>query len=66
MVFSLEHMTPKEARASACEEAVRKAVEAGADPATVEVVEVDEVPLTYLPSNVTRVRAKAAGELSEA
>ena len=37
---------------------------AGADPATIEVVEIDEVPLTYVPSNATRVRVKAVGDLA--
>ncbi|HEX5505374.1 MAG TPA: hydantoinase/oxoprolinase family protein [Thermomicrobiales bacterium] len=43
--------------------ATARAVEAGADPAGIEIVEVDEIPLTYLPSNAVRVRVKAAGEL---
>ena len=38
-------------------------VAAGADPASVEVVEFDEVPLTYVPSNAVLIRAKAAGDL---
>ena len=37
---------------------------AGADPASVEVVEIDEVPLTYVPSSATRVRVKAVGDLA--
>jgi N-methylhydantoinase A/oxoprolinase/acetone carboxylase beta subunit len=44
-------------------EAVRDAVAAGARPGSVEVVEVDEVPLTYLPDGSTRVRVKAVGDL---
>ena len=43
--------------------AVRLGEVAGADAATVEIVEVDEIPLTYLPSNALRVRVKAAGDL---
>jgi N-methylhydantoinase A/oxoprolinase/acetone carboxylase beta subunit len=45
------------------EEAVERAVSAGADPASVHIVEVDEVPLAYLPGNATRVRVKAVGDL---
>jgi N-methylhydantoinase A/oxoprolinase/acetone carboxylase beta subunit len=45
------------------EEAVQQAVAAGADPETVHIVEVDEVPLAYLPGNATRVRVKAVGDL---
>ncbi len=44
-------------------EAVSKAIEAGADPDTVVIVEVDELPIAYLPGNATRVRVKAVGEL---
>lgn len=44
-------------------EAVSRAVEAGAVPDTVAVVEVDEIPISYLPGNALRVRAKAVGDL---
>jgi N-methylhydantoinase A/oxoprolinase/acetone carboxylase beta subunit len=46
------------------QEAVDRAVAAGAVRATVSVVEVDEVPIPYLPGNNVRVRVKAVGELS--
>ena len=63
-VYSLENMGREEALTSARSEAVEKAVAAGADPASVEVVEVEEVPLTYIPSNAIRVRVKAVGDLA--
>ncbi len=45
-------------------EAARKeAVRAGAAEDTVEIVEVEEIPLAYLPSNAVRFRVKAAGNL---
>lgn len=47
----------------ACEMAVRRAVQAGADPGTVEIVELSEVPLSYLPEPALRVHVKAAGPL---
>jgi len=62
-VFSLDGTTREDVLASARESAIAKAVEAGARADTVEVVEVDEIPLTYLPSNATRMRVKAVGEL---
>jgi N-methylhydantoinase A/oxoprolinase/acetone carboxylase beta subunit len=62
-VFSLEKMTRDQALDQAKQEAVSKAVEAGADATSVQVVDVDEVPLTYLPSNAIRVRVKAVGDL---
>ncbi|GAA1553315.1 hydantoinase/oxoprolinase family protein [Kribbella sancticallisti] len=45
------------------DEAVARAVTAGADPATVAVVEVDELPIAYLPGDAVRVRVKAVGDL---
>jgi len=44
-------------------EAIEKAVEAGAKRDTVEIVDVEDVPLAYLPGNATRVRVKAVGDL---
>ncbi|PZC50514.1 MAG: N-methylhydantoinase A/oxoprolinase/acetone carboxylase, beta subunit [Chloroflexi bacterium] len=63
-VYSLSDVSREEALASARQEATDKAVGAGADPATVEIVEVEEVPLAYLPSNAVRVRIKAVGNLA--
>jgi N-methylhydantoinase A/oxoprolinase/acetone carboxylase beta subunit len=45
-------------------EAVDKAIAAGANPADVQVVDFDEVPLPYVPGNATRIRVKAVGELA--
>lgn len=45
------------------QEAVDKAIAAGASPRSVQIVDFDEVPLPYLPGNATRVRAKAVGDL---
>jgi hypothetical protein len=48
-----------EALATARDEAIR----AGTDPAGVEIVEVEDMPLAYLTEPVMRIRAKAAGPL---
>lgn len=45
-------------------EALERAVANGADRASVRVVDVDEVPMAYLPGNATRVRVKAVGDLT--
>ncbi|TCO55121.1 hydantoinase/oxoprolinase N-terminal domain-containing protein [Actinocrispum wychmicini] len=45
------------------QEAVDRAVAAGASPASVSIVDFDEVPIPYLPGNATRIRVKAVGEL---
>ncbi len=59
-----EGMSRQDALGSAKNEALARAVEAGADPGSLEIVELDEVPLTYLPSNAILIRAKAAGDLA--
>lgn len=63
-VFSLERLSRDEALRSAKEMAISEAIKAGAKPDTVEVVEVDEIPLAYLPGNATRIRVKACGNLT--
>jgi len=62
-VFSLDNTSRSEVINRAKELAIEEAVKAGAKKDTVEVVDIDEVFLTYLPSNAVRVRVKAAGEL---
>ncbi|MFF0792555.1 hydantoinase/oxoprolinase family protein [Streptomyces spiralis] len=42
-------------------EAVGRAIQAGADPAHVRVVDVEEIPLTYLRDPAVRIRARAVG-----
>lgn len=46
------------------DEACARAVASGASPATVDIVELEEVPLAYLPGDCVRVRAKAVGDLA--
>ncbi|GAA4101626.1 hydantoinase/oxoprolinase N-terminal domain-containing protein [Nocardioides kongjuensis] len=46
------------------QEAVDRATAAGARPGSVRVVDIEEVPLAYLPGNATRIRVKAVGELA--
>jgi hypothetical protein len=62
-IFSLEKKSRDETLEQAKQEAVDKAVAAGANRDTVHVVDVEEVPLSYLPSSATRIRVKAVGEL---
>ncbi|MDF1524230.1 MAG: hypothetical protein P1P87_15620, partial [Trueperaceae bacterium] len=62
-VFSLAEMPREEAVAQAKREAIERAVMAGADPDATKVVDVDDVPLAYLPGNATRIRVKAVGDL---
>jgi hypothetical protein len=47
----------------ACEFAISRAIQAGADPGRVEIVEISETPIGYLPQPATRLRVRAAGPL---
>ncbi len=63
-VYALDTGSREDAIADCTAAAVEQAVTAGADPESVEVVEIEEVPLTYVPSNATRVRVKAVGDIA--
>lgn len=64
-VFSLADMTREQALAQAERLAHDEAVRAGADPATVQTIDIQEIPLAYLPtSSATRIRVRAAGDLA--
>jgi hypothetical protein len=39
-----------------------RAVDAGADPATLDVVEVEDLPLAYVPGGALRVRVRVVGD----
>lgn len=45
-------------------EAIALSVAAGAIPDTVEIIEVEDVPLAYYAGNTSRVKIKAAGDLA--
>jgi N-methylhydantoinase A/oxoprolinase/acetone carboxylase beta subunit len=62
-VFSLEGSSREEVLARARAEATARAVAAGAEPGSVSIVDVDEIPLTYLPGKDVRIRVKAVGDL---
>ena len=63
-VYSLDRVGREEAIADCSAAAISRAAAAGADPASIKVVDLEEVPLTYIPSNATRVRVKAVGNLA--
>ncbi|MFT4043854.1 MAG: hydantoinase/oxoprolinase family protein [Gordonia sp. (in: high G+C Gram-positive bacteria)] len=48
---------------TAKQEAVDRAMAAGAAPSSIRIVDIDEVPLAYLPGNAVRIRVKAVGDL---
>ena len=56
-------LTREDAIAAARRQAETRAVQAGAAPATLTVVEIEDLPLAYLPGNALRVRVRVVGEL---
>ena len=62
-VFAIEPGRRDAVVDEARQEAIDRAVVAGADPASVAIVDFDEVPIPYLPGNATRIRCKAVGDL---
>jgi N-methylhydantoinase A/oxoprolinase/acetone carboxylase beta subunit len=56
--------TLREAAIAAAEEQAReRAIASGADPASLQTVDVEDMPLAYLPGNALRVRVRVAGEM---
>ncbi|MDI3270075.1 MAG: hydantoinase/oxoprolinase family protein, partial [Bacillota bacterium] len=62
-IFSMENRARQEVLAEARQLAFDDAIRAGADPGSLQLVEVEEVPLAYLPGNAVRVKVKVAGRL---
>lgn len=62
-VYSYDRDGREGSLAAARDEAVRNAVAAGASPGSVNVTEVEELPIQYLPGGAVRVRVKAVGDL---
>jgi N-methylhydantoinase A/oxoprolinase/acetone carboxylase beta subunit len=59
-------MTRVEAIAAAEAQAVARAISAGADRDTIATIEIEDMPLAYLPGNALRVRVRVAGEMGSA
>jgi N-methylhydantoinase A/oxoprolinase/acetone carboxylase beta subunit len=64
-VFSLVDITRDEAICSAKSTATEEAIKAGAEPKSIEIQEVEDIPLAYHPGNATRIRVKAVGDLCQ-
>ena len=56
-------MIREDAIAAAEAQAVERAVAAGAERGTLQTVDVEDMPLAYLPGNALRVRVRVAGEM---
>ena len=62
-LINYDEIPRDQALADAKNAAIEMAVEAGAKRDTVEIIDVEDVPLQYYPGNTNRVKVKAAGEL---
>jgi len=58
-----QDLSREQALAEATRLAEQKAVTAGADPTTLTVVEVEDLPIAYLPGNALRTRVRVVGEI---
>ena len=62
-VFSYDDGGREAVIAGAKQQAIDKALAAGANQDSVEIIDFEELPLQYVPGNSVRLRAKAAGQL---
>ena len=60
-IYSLENQDYKTVIEEARKEAILEAIQAGADPAKVDIIQLEDFPLAYLPGNAIMDRVKAAG-----
>ena len=65
-VFSYEKTERAEAIETATREAAERAVAAGAVAESIETLEVEELPVAYVPGGSVRVRVKVAGDMAGA
>jgi N-methylhydantoinase A/oxoprolinase/acetone carboxylase beta subunit len=63
-VFYYDEVGRDAALETARNSAETAAIEAGADPGTVEITDIEEVPLAYVPGGAVRLRVRAAGDLT--
>lgn len=62
-VISFSPSNREQAIEDAKSEACNNAIKAGATVDSVEIIEIEEIPISYLPGNPTRLRIKAVGDL---
>lgn len=65
-VYLYSQLGREQALAQARSGAIQNAISMGADPSTTNVVDLEEIPLAYVPGGAVRVRAKATGILNQA
>jgi hypothetical protein len=57
-------VTREEAIAAAERISAERATAAGTDPATLRVIETEDIPIAYLPGNARRVRVRSIGDVA--
>ncbi|MEE8825105.1 acetophenone carboxylase gamma subunit [Lentilactobacillus sunkii] len=62
-IYSFEGKNKDDVIEDAKSEAINSAISAGADPETVDVIDIDIIPLAYLPGSSSQVKIKAVGNL---
>ncbi|MFB5190616.1 hydantoinase/oxoprolinase family protein [Alicyclobacillus fastidiosus] len=63
-IFAMDQKSREEVLAEAKSIATAEAIRAGAEASTIEVVEIEEVPIAYLPGNAVRIKVTVAGTLA--
>lgn len=63
-VVALDGTTREAAVEAIIKQAHQRAIEAGADAASIQLIELDEVPLAYLPGNAIHIAVKVVGDLA--
>ena len=62
-VFSTTDLSRDEIIKISKNEAVQNAIKKGADQNTVEIIDLEEIPLSYLPSNAITIKTRAVGNI---
>lgn len=62
-IYVLEGRSREAVLDEAKREATQRAIDAGALPESIEIVDLEQVPLAYLPGGAVRIRVKAVGDL---
>lgn len=63
-VYALGDIRKEDALSDAKKIEEESAIEAGADSATLETIDAEDIPLAYLPRDATSIRIKVAGKLA--
>jgi hypothetical protein len=62
-IFTYENSTRERVVEEAKEMSIADAIKAGSIPSTVRIVEVEQIPMSYVSANALRIRVKAIGDL---